>query len=98
MVSQMKDGHVEFAYFRPGARSVRLAADFNHWQTSEHALARSDDGWWRLTMTLPPGEYRFKYLIDDQLWEADFSAYAVENDQFGGWNSVMWVARTNHAG
>lgn len=91
MVNQNEDGTVEFLFFRPAAQSVTLAGDFNDWQTSEHTLSRDDEGWWRIRLTITPGEFRFKYWIDDLWWEADFAAYGVESDKQGGWNSVLWI-------
>lgn len=96
MVSVHSDGSLEFAYFRPGARQVQLAGDFNGWQPDRHDLTRDEEGWWRVRLVLPAGDYRFKYLIDGQIWEADFAAYGVENDRHGGWNSVLWVKPVAH--
>ncbi len=92
MVTQHNDGTVEFAYFRPGATSVALAGDFTGWQSDRHPLTRDRDGWWRMHLALPPGEYRFKYVVDQTLWEADFAAYGVEMCKVGGWNSVLYIA------
>ncbi len=91
MVSQHEDGTMEFVFFRPAARSVTLAGDFNDWQANQHIMARDEAGWWHVRVKMPPGEYRFKYRIDNAWWEADFAAYGVENDKHGGWNSVLWV-------
>jgi 1,4-alpha-glucan branching enzyme len=89
---QETDGTVEFAYFRPGAESVSLAGDFNGWQPTTHPMRRDEEGWWRLRLALPSGEYRFKYVIDRTIWEADFAAYGVEMCKVGGWNSVLYVS------
>ncbi len=92
MVIFQDDGTVEFAYFRPGADSVSLAGDFNSWQAASHPMRRDSDGWWRLQLALPGGEYRFKYVVDHCIWEADFAAYGVEMCKVGGWNSVLYVS------
>lgn len=91
MIHQHHDGTIEFAYFRPGAEQVALAGDFNGWACESHAMRRDADGWWRLRLALPAGEYRFKYVIDRTLWEADFAAYGVEMCKIGGWTSVLFV-------
>ena len=93
MVSQLNDGTMEFAYFRPGASTVAMAADFTDWQTDRHHMTRDAQGWWRLRLALPPGEYRFKYVVDGTMWEADFAAYGVEMCKVGGWNSVLYIAQ-----
>ena len=92
MISHLPDGSVEFAFYRPGAHAVHLAADFNRWSPQMHALVRDERGWWRLTLRLAPGEYRFKYLVDGHIWEADFAAFGVEPDDIGGWHSRLWIA------
>ncbi len=87
------DGTTEFAYFRRGAQCVNLAGDFNDWDPTSHPMTRDSGGWWRVRLALPPGEYRFKYCVDGQEWEADTAGYALENDGQGGWNSVVWVRK-----
>ncbi len=92
MVNQHDDGMVEFAFYRPAATSVTLAADFSNWRADKHHMTRDDRGWWRIKLALPPGEYRFKYVVDGSLWEVDYAAYGVEMCKVGGWNSVLYVA------
>jgi 1,4-alpha-glucan branching enzyme len=91
MIITHDDGTVEFAYFRPGASHIALAGDFNQWNIQTHAMERDDRGWWRLELELPDGEYRFKYVVDGHIWEADFAAYGVEMTEMGGWTSVLCV-------
>jgi 1,4-alpha-glucan branching enzyme len=91
MVTQQADGTVEFAYFRPSAESVTLAGDFNGWRAQAHPMKRDERGWWRLKLALPTGEYRFKYIVDAKLWEADFAAFGVEMDAKRGWTSVVMI-------
>lgn len=92
MVHVRPDGTVEFAYYRPSAQKVTLAGDFNLWDADRHKLHKDDQGWWRLRLAMQPGEYRFKYVIDESVWEADFAAYGVEMCKIGGWTSVLYVA------
>ena len=87
----INNGTIEFAYFRPGAASVMLAGDFNNWQPNNLVMENDGNGWWKFNMTLKPGEYRFKYVIDGTIWEADFAAYGVEMSKIGGWTSVLYV-------
>lgn len=92
MIYRENDNSITFACYRPSARSVHVAGDFNAWNSSALPLHRDDDGWWRGCLHLPAGEYRFRYLVDNQLWEADFAAYGVELKPDGHWNSVLWIA------
>jgi len=97
MVTQQLDGTVEFAYFRPGAESVTVAGDFNRWQTHVHQMTRDETGWWRIRLGLPGGEFRFKYVVDGAIWEADYAAYGVEMCAIGGWTSVLRVDQSRQA-
>ena len=91
MVHDQSDGCVEFAYYRPAARSVHLAGDFNGWRTTALRLMRDADGWWRTQLQLPPGSYAFRYFVDEQLWEADFAAFGVEPQKDGHFNSILYL-------
>jgi 1,4-alpha-glucan branching enzyme len=82
------NGSVEFRFFRPEASRVNIAADFNGWNGSL-SMEPTGDGWWVVTTSLRPGEYRFRYLADGA-WYTDYAAHGVE---FGpmGWNAVLVV-------
>ncbi len=74
----------------PGARSVALVGDFTDWRTDQVELKAQDDGQWRVTVKLPPGRYRFAYVVDGGEWRADAAAAPVLDD-FGRPTSVMTV-------
>ena len=82
------NGIVEFRFYRPGARDVRLVGDFNGW--SAGAPMQSDgQGWWLARVELAAGDYRFRYVADGT-WYTDFAAHGVEVTKLG-WNSVLVV-------
>ena len=85
------DDWVEFSFYRPGARQVHLAGDFNGWRVNELAMVRGQDGYWHAKMKLPPGEFRFRYCADGE-WFADYAAFGVEPGRFG-LDSVVRVAQ-----
>ena len=82
------EGLVEFRFFRPGVSQVFLAGTFNRWQPAI-PLESKGDGWWIATVTLPPGEYQFRYLADGQ-WFTDYAAQGIEPFK-GSWNSILVV-------
>ncbi|MGH7214163.1 MAG: glycogen-binding domain-containing protein [Tepidisphaeraceae bacterium] len=90
MTSILKDGQIEFRFFRPGAVEVKIAGDFCGWR-GDRALEMQPecDGWWSAHATLEPGEYRFRYLADGR-WFTDFAAHGVEYARHC-WNSVLIV-------
>lgn len=89
MVTQLPDGTVEFRFYRPGARQVTLAGEFNGWHKSSLPMHPDGDGWWRYRLRLAPGCYQFRYVADDQ-WHTDYAAFGVEPGPFG-LNSVVKV-------
>jgi len=73
---------VEFRFFRPQARQVHLAGDFNNWRERELPMSRLADGYWLARLRLPSGDFKFKYRADG-VWFTDFAAFGVEPGQFG---------------
>ena len=79
--------------------SVSLRGDFNNW--SETAMELQDDGSWVVSVELEPGEYQYKYYINEEwpsdmenwqgLGPVDASADGYMNDGFGGQNAVRIV-------
>ncbi len=76
------DDCVEFSFYRPGARAVHIAGDFNDWRTGELAMTDVGGGNWTARMRLPAGEFRFRYCADGE-WFADYAAFGVEPGRFG---------------
>jgi 1,4-alpha-glucan branching enzyme len=87
----LKDGMVEFRFFRPQAQRAYIAGDFNNWRSGEIAMARNSDGHWVARMKLPAGEFRFRYCADGE-WFTDYAAFGVEPGRFG-LDSVVRVAQ-----
>jgi chromosome partitioning protein len=78
---------VTFTIEAPAASHVQLAGDFNDW--SPDASEMEAVGLvWKKTLKLPPGRYRYRYLIDGQ-WHNDPHNAAVEPSPFGGLDSVL---------
>jgi 1,4-alpha-glucan branching enzyme len=73
---------VEFSFFRPTARQVHLAGDFNNWRRGELPMIRGAHGYWIARMRLPAGEFKFRYCADGE-WFTDFAAFGVEPGRFG---------------
>ena len=89
MVTQARDGKVEFRFFRPHARHVTLTGEFNGWHKTSLPMTKGPDGWWHYELRLAPGCYQFRYLGDGQ-WYTDYAAFGLEHGPFG-MNSVVKV-------
>lgn len=75
-----------------GATSAALCGEFNNWDPSAYPMERRPDGSFFITVTLPAGNsYRFKYLLDAQRWENDWTADGAVANGFGSQDSLVVV-------
>lgn len=70
--------------------SVCLTADFNGWSSESHCLQQKG-GEWSIQLLLPPGRYRYGFVIDKRDWACDPEALIQEEDGFGKQNSVLVI-------
>ena len=73
-------------------KSVAVLGEFNNWDPNEDIMKLKKSGVYELTKSLKAGNsYRFRYLVNGEVWLNDSSAdYFVEND-FGSEDSVVNV-------
>ena|SRR5687768_10046933 len=83
----------QFVLVAPRAASVALVGDFNDWDPARTPMRTSRDGGglWATVVPLPPGRYRYAFLINGREWRADPSAPAALDDEFGTPSSVVTV-------
>lgn len=89
MTSIKDDGAVEFRFYRPQVNQVKLAGDFSQWVRQAISMQPAGGGWWTAKLTLPPGDYRFRYIADG-IWFTDYAAHGIEACE-DGWNSVVLI-------
>ena len=90
-----QDGSVEFRFFRPEARDVRVAGDFNGWSGESLHMKPAGNGWWTARAVLGSGEYRFRYVADGR-WFTDYASNGVEFAKLG-LNSLLIVPKQERA-
>jgi len=49
------------------------------------------EGLWVVTVPLPPGRYRYAFLVDGTTWVPDPDAPRTIDDDFGRPNSVLTI-------
>ena len=81
---------VSFTFFDPVATRVTLAGEFNAWSPETHALKRQGEGLWQATVSLKPGKYQYKFIVDGS-WVHDPKASEIRANEFGTLNSVVEV-------
>lgn len=59
----------EFRYKAPTATSVELMGEWNGWKAI--SMTKGDDGTWTAKVTLSPGTYGYKFLVDGKDWMFD---------------------------
>jgi len=80
---------VTLVFSRPGAKSVAVCGDFNNWLPAATPM-KEHDGHWQATLTLPVGNYQYKFLVDGE-WVLDPAAPKRIPNQYGSLNSVLEV-------
>jgi chromosome partitioning protein len=80
---------VRFIVEALGAERVHLAGDFNDWALDGNEMEPLG-GVWKKVVKLPPGRYRYRYVIDGR-WQSDPLNAAVEPSAYGGHDSVLVV-------
>ncbi len=72
------------------AQEVCIAGSFNDWHTSVTPMVRLDDGKWAKELTLPPGRYEYRFVVDGQ-WVDHPAATELIPNPFGTPNAVLEV-------
>ncbi|MBU0756407.1 MAG: isoamylase early set domain-containing protein [Planctomycetes bacterium] len=76
---------------KPEAREVYLAGSFNKWNPRSDRMVRKN-GSFQKVISLPAGEYRYKFVIDGN-WLTDPKAALQVSNAIGGTNSVIKVGK-----
>jgi 1,4-alpha-glucan branching enzyme len=80
----------EFSLSAPQARSVFLAGDFNQWNPSSHPLKKDKQGVWKVSLPLDPGQYEYRFLVDEE-WQNDPNCSSFVENRFGTLNCLRIV-------
>jgi 1,4-alpha-glucan branching enzyme len=92
---------VTFEYSAPSAKAVYLAGQFNNWLDNESGkikelpewlMKKDDNGNWKITIKLQPGNYQYKFVVDGE-WKTDPTNSEKADDGHGGYNSVKIVSK-----
>ncbi len=85
-----KKPETEFCLLAPQARSVFLSGDFNQWSASSHPLEKDKEGMWKISTSLDPGVYQYRFLVDGE-WQNDPDSVECIANPFGTLNCVKLV-------
>ena len=71
---------------------VALVGNFNNWDKDVDLMDRQEDGSFRFVISLEPGIYHYKFVLDDDEWVIDPSNFQKSYDGLGGDNNVLKVS------
>lgn len=89
--SSAQGAGLQFVLVAPRAASVALVGDFNDWDPARTPMHAARGGVWATVVPLPPGRYRYAFLVNGAEWRADPGAPTATDDEFGTPSSVVTV-------
>ncbi|HLX69091.1 MAG TPA: isoamylase early set domain-containing protein [Verrucomicrobiae bacterium] len=87
---RMPKQKVTFSLIAPEAQSVQVAGDFTDWEQEPLDLKKFKGGVWKRTVSLEPGEYEYRLLVDGK-WQDDPNCLLRQPNGFGSQNCVCVV-------
>jgi 1,4-alpha-glucan branching enzyme len=82
---------MRLSHHEPEAREIFVAGSFNDWNPREHPLIRDASGNWSVELELPPGEYRYRLIIDGR-WCDHANALRTAPNPYGGTDAICTVS------
>ena len=79
---------ITFKLNAPDAQCVSLAGNFNSWDPEMHPLKKSSAGLWKKMVSLSPGRYEYRFIVDGE-WHDDPDCTTRSPNSFGSNNCVL---------
>ncbi len=86
-----KKESVVFEYFDPSAQVVAVVGDFNQWSPEGKLMKRDAGGLWKVKVSLAPGTYQYKFVVNGERWEEDPLNLQRVMNEHGTFNSIRNV-------
>jgi 1,4-alpha-glucan branching enzyme len=87
---------VTLRYSDEEANSVSVIGSFNGWSPENSRMRRIPGGAWEITLSLRPGKYTYRFLVNNRRQVLDPSCPIEEPDGYGGKNSVIYVTTSQN--
>ena len=71
------------------AKAVIITGSFNDWSPDGYRMQKKE-GKWILPITLQPGKYTYKFIVDGK-WILDPDNKLWEQNEYGTGNSILWI-------
>ena len=89
--SNRMNRRVTMTYEAPEAESVIVTGSFCDWETHSHYLKKDAQGVWKKRLTLTPGQYEYRFVVDG-VWHDDPACNERVPNTFGTKNCMLTVA------
>jgi len=86
---------VTLRYSDSDAHSVSVIGSFNGWSPEHSRMRRIPGGPWEITLSLRPGKYAYRFLVNNRQQVLDPRCPIEEPDGYGGKNSVIYITATD---
>lgn len=87
---KMKLKDVTLTINAPDARKVFIAGEFNNWRIDEESKMENENGVWTKNISLAPGKYRYRFVVDND-WIEDPTNPTKEMNPYGQMDSLLKV-------
>lgn len=77
----------------PAAGQVFISGTFNDWSPTATPMIAVGDGKWKKELSLPPGRYEYRFVIDGQ-WADDPDARDFAPNPHGSRNAILVIAES----
>lgn len=89
MVVKKGKSQLTFVYHPTNScKEVSVVGTFNNWEPQQGKMTRQKDGSYRRRLQLPPGEHRYKFLVDGH-WLPDPEAERSVTNEYGSQDSLI---------
>lgn len=79
-----------FVIYEPGVERAEIVGSFSRWKPLS-MKSPGRNGYWEVSIELPPGEYEYSYFLDGNKSVADPTVQFREEDDFGNSNSIIRI-------
>ncbi|MEM8863592.1 MAG: isoamylase early set domain-containing protein [Chloroflexota bacterium] len=73
------------------ASQINIVASFNNWSITETPMKIADSIGWEAKVKLKPGQYEFRYLINDSYWYNDWAADGYEPNRLQNADNCLLI-------
>ena len=87
-VKKKKAKKVNFTMVAPEAQNIFLAGNFNNWDINSHPFKKGVKGIWKAGVSLMPGVYEYRFLVDGE-WQNDPTCTSFVPNSYGSENCVL---------